>query len=142
LDASLLLLPTYGYKEATAPRMRSTFARIHEELAHNGLLHRYPADTDDGFSSEEGAFGICSFWDEELFARLGRVDEAREKLTETISYANDLGLFAEEIDVETGAFLGNFPQAFTHVGLINAAITIEKVSEDASTLYKQPDSAP
>jgi GH15 family glucan-1,4-alpha-glucosidase len=142
LDASLLLLPTYGYKEATAPRMKSTFARIHEELAHNGLLHRYPADTDDGFSSEEGAFGICSFWDEELFARLGRVDEAREKLSETISYANDLGLFAEEIDVETGAFLGNFPQAFTHVGLINAAITIEKASEDAPTLYKQPDSAP
>ncbi|PSQ79572.1 MAG: glycoside hydrolase family 15 protein [Bacteroidetes bacterium QS_1_63_11] len=142
LDASLLLLPTYGYKEATAPRMKSTFARIHEELSYNGLLHRYPADTDDGFASEEGAFGICSFWDEELFARLGRVDEAREKLSETISYANDLGLFAEEIDVETGAFLGNFPQAFTHVGLINAAITIEKVSEDASTLYKQPDSAP
>jgi GH15 family glucan-1,4-alpha-glucosidase len=142
LDASLLLLPTYGYKEATAPRMKSTFARIHKELAHNGLLHRYPPTTDDGFASEEGAFGICSFWDEELFARLGRVDEAREKLSETISYANDLGLFAEEIDVETGAFLGNFPQAFTHVGLINAAITIEKVSENASTLYKQPDPAP
>jgi len=142
LDASLLLLPTYGYKDAAAPRMKSTFARIHEKLAHNGLLHRYPPDTDDGFSSEEGAFGLCSFWDEELFARLGRVEEAREKLAETISYANDLGLFAEEIDTETGAFLGNFPQAFTHVGLINAAITIEKVSKDEPTLYKQPDSTP
>ena len=142
LDASLLLLPTYGYKEATAPRMKSTFARIHEELAHNGLLHRYPPDTDDGFASKEGAFGLCSFWDEEMFARLGQMEKAREKLTETISYANDLGLFAEEIDVETGAFLGNFPQAFTHVGLINAAITIEKVAEDASTLYEHPNEHP
>ncbi len=140
LDASLLLLPTYGYKEATSPRMKSTFARIHEELAQNGLLHRYPPDTDDGFTSEEGAFGLCSFWDEEMFARLGRLDEAREKLGETIGYANDLGLFAEEIDPETGAFLGNFPQAFTHVGLINAAITITKAEEEAPTaLHEQPD---
>jgi Glucoamylase and related glycosyl hydrolases len=75
-----------------------------------------------------------------MFARLGRLDEAREKLGETIGYANDLGLFAEEIDPETGAFLGNFPQAFTHVGLINAAITITKAEEEAPTaLHEQPD---
>ena len=139
LDASLLLLPTYGYTEADAPRMRSTFARIHDELAHNGLLYRYPPDTDDGFSSEEGAFGLCSFWDEEMFARLGQLDAAREKFAETVSYANDLGLFAEEIDPETGAFLGNFPQAFTHVGLINAALTIERIS-GATSLHEPLDS--
>ena len=138
LDASLLLLPTYGYEKATSPRMKSTFARIHEELAQNGLLHRYPSDTDDGFTSEEGAFGLCSFWDEEMFARLGRLDEAREKLGKTIGYANDLGLFAEEIDPDTGAFLGNFPQAFTHVGLINAAITISK-AEEAPPLCQHPE---
>jgi len=135
LDASLLLLPTYGYVDAAAPRMESTFVRIHEELGRDGLLYRYPHDTDDGFSSREGAFGICSFWDEEMFARLGRLDEARENLDRTLSYANDLGLFAEEIDPETGVFLGNFPQAFTHVGLINAAITLENAEADASLSF-------
>ncbi len=130
LDASLLLLPLYGYTKATAPRMEATFARIHEELAQDGLLYRYPVGTNDGLSSEEGAFGICSFWDEEMFARLGRLDEARENLDQTLSFANDLGLFAEEIDPDTGAFLGNFPQAFTHIGLINAAITIAKGADD------------
>lgn len=139
LDASLLLLPTYGYTEATAPRMKSTFLRHHEELAQNGLLYRYPHGTNDGLSSKEGAFGICSFWDEEMFARLGRLDEARENLDLTLSYANDLGLFAEEIDPDTGAFLGNFPQAFSHVGLINAAITIERVRTGASIFPHLPD---
>ena len=109
--------------------MESTFACHHQELARDGLLYRYPPGTDDGLSSEEGAFGICSFWDEELFARLGRLDEARENLDRTLAYANDLGLFAEEIDPDTGAFLGNFPQAFTHIGLINAALTLEKARE-------------
>ena len=139
MDASLLLLPMYGYTEATAPRMKSTFARIHEVLAQNGLLYRYPPGTDDGLSSEEGAFGICSFWDEEMYARLGRLDEAKENLDRTLSYANDLGLFAEEIDPDTGAFLGNFPQAFTHVGLINAAITLKKASEDPSDTSLAPN---
>jgi len=124
LDASLLLLPTYGYVDATAPRMESTFARIHDELAQDGLLYRYPHGTDDGFSSQEGAFGICSFWDEEMFARLGRFEKAEKNLNLTLSYANDLGLFAEEIDPETGTFLGNFPQAFTHVGRNTPAITL------------------
>ncbi|MEF8795864.1 MAG: glycoside hydrolase family 15 protein [Salinivenus sp.] len=132
LDASLLLLPMYGYVEASAPRMRSTFAHIHDELGRDGLLFRYPHGTDDGFASREGAFGICSFWDEELFARLGRVEEARANLDRTLSYANDLGLFAEEIDPDTGAFLGNFPQAFTHVGLINAALALETARTDAA----------
>ena len=141
LDASLLLLPTYGYTEATAPRMASTFASIHEALAQDGLLYRYPPGTDDGLSSEEGAFGICSFWDEEMFARLGRLDEARENLERTLSYANDLGLFAEEIDPDTGTFLGNFPQAFTHVGLINAALTLEKARTEASIFPHLPTEA-
>jgi len=132
LDASLLLLTTYGYTDANAPRMKSTFARIHDELAQDGLLYRYPHGTDDGFSSQEGAFGICSFWDEETFARQGQLDEARDNLDLTLSYANDLGLFAEEIDPDTGTFLGNFPQAFTHVGLINAALTLKKAYEDVS----------
>lgn len=138
VDASLLLLPFYGYTEATAPRMESTFARHHEELAQDGLLYRYPPGTDDGLSSEEGAFGICSFWDEEMFARLGRLDEAQENLDRTLAYANDLGLFAEEIDPETGAFLGNFPQAFTHVGLINAVLTLQKARDGTLAPLDEP----
>ncbi len=138
VDASLLLLPYYGYTDATAPRMESTFARHHGELAQDGLLYRYPPGTDDGLSSEEGAFGICSFWDEEMFARLGRHDEAQENLDRTLAYANDLGLFAEEIDVESGAFLGNFPQAFTHVGLINAAVTLQKARDGTLTTLDEP----
>jgi GH15 family glucan-1,4-alpha-glucosidase len=138
VDASLLLLPFYGYVEATAPRMKSTFARHHEELAQDGLLYRYPPGTDDGLSSEEGAFGICSFWDEEMFARLGRLEEAQENLDQTLAYANDLGLFAEEIDPETGGFLGNFPQAFTHVGLINAAVTLQKARDGTLDALDEP----
>ncbi len=139
VDASLLLLPFYGYVEATAPRMKSTFEHHHAELAQDGLLYRYPHGTDDGLSSREGAFGICSFWDEEMFARLGRLKDACENLELTLSYANDLGLFAEEIDPETGAFLGNFPQAFTHVGLINAAVTIKKAFDDAPASLTELD---
>lgn len=132
LDASLLLLPLYGYVDATAPRMKSTFKRIHEKLGRNGLMYRYPHGTDDGFSSKEGCFGICSFWDEEMYARMGELDAARENLDLTLSYANDVGLFSEEIDPDTGAFLGNFPQAFSHVGLINAVITLEKARTEES----------
>jgi GH15 family glucan-1,4-alpha-glucosidase len=138
VDASLLLLPPYGYVEATDPRMASTFDHHHDILAQDGLLHRYPPGTDDGLSSAEGAFGLCSFWDEEMFARQGRLDEARANLDLTLSYANDLGLFAEEIDPDTGAFLGNFPQAFTHVGLINAALTLDEAQQDASIFPHLP----
>ena len=122
LDASLLTLPLYGYHDGTHPRMRATCQRIHECLARDGLVYRY--QTDDGLPPGEGAFGICSFWAVECRAKGGDVDGAAEAFARLLACANDVGLFGEEIDPETGAALGNFPQAFTHVGLINAALTL------------------
>jgi GH15 family glucan-1,4-alpha-glucosidase len=122
LDASLLTLPLYGYHEGTHPRMRATCQRIHECLARDALVYRY--QTDDGLPPGEGAFGICSFWAVECRAKGGDVDGATAAFEGLLACANDVGLFGEEIDPETGAALGNFPQAFTHVGLINAALTL------------------
>jgi GH15 family glucan-1,4-alpha-glucosidase len=124
MDASLLTLPLYGYTEGTNPRMRSTCARIREKLATGALVHRYETGTDDGLPPGEGAFGICSFWAVECVARGGNVEGATRAIEQLLAYANDVGLFAEEIDPHTGAALGNFPQAFTHIGLINAALTL------------------
>jgi GH15 family glucan-1,4-alpha-glucosidase len=124
MDASLLTLPLYGYTEGTNPRMRSTCARIREKLATGALVHRYETGTDDGLPPGEGAFGICSFWAVECVARGGNVEGATRAIEQLLAYANDVGLFAEEIDLHIGAVLGNFPQAFTHIGLINAALTL------------------
>jgi GH15 family glucan-1,4-alpha-glucosidase len=124
MDASLLTLPLYGYVAGTNPRMRSTCARIHEKLARDGLVYRYEASTNDGLPPGEGAFGICSFWAVECVARGGNVEGATRAFEQLLAYANEVGLFAEEIDPDTGAALGNFPQAFTHIGLINAALTL------------------
>jgi len=124
VDASLLLLPWYRFERADSPRMRSTFHRIHEKLgAGRSLLYRYRT----GDSPGEGAFGIASFWGVEALALgCGTLGEAERAFEELLGFGNDVGLFAEEIDPETGAALGNFPQGFTHVGLINAALTIER----------------
>ena len=123
VDASLLLLPWYGFEEASSARMQGTWDRIRErlEVCGSGLLHRYR----DGDSPGEGAFGVCSFWGVELLALGGGpLDEALERFERLCGYANDVGLFAEEIDPTTGEALGNFPQAFTHIGLINAALSL------------------
>jgi GH15 family glucan-1,4-alpha-glucosidase len=119
-DASLLLLGYLGYQDAASPRMQSTFDRVHERLGRNGLLMRYEEGV-DGFESREGAFGICSFWSIDNLARRGDAAAARTSFEHVLGFSNDLGLFAEEIEPETRELLGNFPQAYTHVGLINAA---------------------
>ncbi len=122
LDASTLLLSWYGFEPASSARMRHTYERIRERLgAGNGLLYRYRL----AGSPEEGAFGICSFWGAEYLALGGgSLEEARAVFESLCSYANGVGLFAEEIDPATGEAVGNFPQAFTHVGLINAALAL------------------
>jgi GH15 family glucan-1,4-alpha-glucosidase len=104
--------------------MRATVARIREVLGRGSLIYRYPWATEDGLPPGEGAFGICSFWVVECLARGGEVETATQVFEELLTYANDVGLFAEQVDPATGAALGNFPQAFTHVGLIDAAITL------------------
>ncbi len=128
VDASLLLMPLHGYTEADSERMRGTVRLIEERLGHDGLVYRYSHEVDDGLPPGEGAFGICSFWAVSVAAMQGHHDEAREKFEQILSYANDVGLLAEEIEPETGEALGNFPQAFTHIGLIHAALALESRS--------------
>jgi GH15 family glucan-1,4-alpha-glucosidase len=130
LDASLLLLSWYGFTDARHPRMSGTFGRIRERLEPApSLLYRYEESRSHG----EGAFGICGFWAVEYLARGGgSLEEAEQRFEQLLSYANDVGLYAEEIDPVTGEPLGNFPQAFTHVGLISAAIAIEERRREES----------
>ena len=124
VDASLLLLSRWGYIDADHPRMVGTYARIEQELDNNGLMHRFRAGFDEFLPPGEGAFGIASFWAVDYLAQRGDVDAAMNRFEHLLGFANDLGLYAEEIDPHTGAALGNFPQAFTHVGLINAALVL------------------
>jgi GH15 family glucan-1,4-alpha-glucosidase len=133
VDGSLLTLPLYGYMPATHPRMLSTCAHVRGSLGRGSLIHRYEMETKDGLPPGEGAFGICSFWAVECLARGGNVEAATRTFEELLGYANDVGLFAEEIDPDTGAALGNFPQAFTHIGLINAALTLAECGRERTT---------
>ena len=121
-DASNLLIPRVGFLPAKDPRVQGTIDATLRHLTEAGLVHRYrTSETPDGVSGGEGAFGICTFWLADALAFSGRVEEAEEIFGGMLARANDVGLFAEEIDPRTGEFLGNFPQAFTHVGLINSA---------------------
>jgi len=123
LDAALLVMCCLGYQDADSPRMVSTFERIQERLGHDGLLYRYePAP--EAQPRREGAFGVCSFWAIENMARRSDVDGGLRQFERLLAYCNDVGLYAEQIDPTTGAALGNFPQAFTHIGLISAAIAL------------------
>ena len=124
LDASVLLMSWYGFLPARSPRMRSTYARIRELLgAGPGLFYRY----EDSLRSGEGAFWICSFWAvEHLALGGGTLADARALFDAACRYENDVGLMAEEVDPRTGQAIGNFPQAYTHVGLINAALTLQE----------------
>jgi GH15 family glucan-1,4-alpha-glucosidase len=124
VGAALLQIPLLGFKSPGDPRVRGTLSLIEARLTQNALVYR----TERGFDrmdSPEGTFGICSFWRAELLARQGEHARAMDAFEQLLTCANDLGLFAEEIDAATGAALGNFPQAFTHVGLINAALAIQ-----------------
>ena len=110
--------------DATHPRMAATCERIQGRLGQDGLIYRYADATEDGLPAGEGAFGSCSFWAVECRARGGDRAGAVAAFDRLLGYANDLGRYAEEIAPRTGAALGNFPRAFTHVALINAALTL------------------
>jgi GH15 family glucan-1,4-alpha-glucosidase len=126
LDASLLLGVIAGYDEPTAPRLLGTVDAIRRGLTHGPLVIRYVGE--DGLPGEEGAFLACSFWLAEAYARQGRIDEAATLMDELIELANDVGLYAEEIDPESGDFLGNFPQGLSHLSLISAAVAVAEAS--------------
>jgi GH15 family glucan-1,4-alpha-glucosidase len=121
-DASILLLPTLGLVDPKDPRFLSTLDAYSERLTEGGLMLRYR--NDDDFGRTTSAFTICSFWWAEALALAGRLEEAITVFDRVCHHANPLGLFSEDIDPSTGRLLGNFPQAYTHVGLIHAAITI------------------
>jgi GH15 family glucan-1,4-alpha-glucosidase len=126
MDATLLRIPWYGFEEADSPRMKSTYRKVCEHLgAGNGLLFRYPREP------REGTFGICGFWGVEYLALGGTLKEAHQQFDALLKFGNDLGLFAEEIDPVSGEALGNFPQAFTHIGLISAALTLAEQERGA-----------
>jgi GH15 family glucan-1,4-alpha-glucosidase len=129
LDAAQLLMPILGFLPATDERMKSTIDAIADDLAEGGLVLRYKNDEGvnaDGLSGEEGTFTICSFWLVACLAQAGEVERAQELFGQLTGYANDLGLLAEEIDTANEEQLGNFPQAFSHIGLIVAAYEIDK----------------
>jgi GH15 family glucan-1,4-alpha-glucosidase len=129
LDASVLLMPLVGFLPADHPKMERTIDAIVEELGVDPLLYRYHpgAVHSDPIQSGDSAFTTCSFWLVACLARLGRADAARELFETLVGYSNHLGLFAEELDPETGKQMGNFPQAYTHMGLINAAVELDRV---------------
>jgi GH15 family glucan-1,4-alpha-glucosidase len=126
-DASLLLLPTIGIIDARDPRFVSTVDAYEENLVSGGLMRRYAAA--DDFGETRSSFTICSFWWAEALALMGRLERAVEIFERITRHANPVGLFSEDIDPDTGALLGNFPQAYTHVGLIHAAMTISELLE-------------
>jgi GH15 family glucan-1,4-alpha-glucosidase len=122
LDASLLLAVLARYDRPDAPRLVGTVDAVRRELGRGPLLHRYLSD--DGLPGEDAAFLACSFWLAEALALQGRVGEAAALMDELVELANDVGLYAEEIDPTSGDFLGNFPQGLSHLALINAAVAI------------------
>jgi GH15 family glucan-1,4-alpha-glucosidase len=133
LDASLLLAPLVRFLPADDPRIRATVLAIAEELTVHGLVLRYKvAETDDGFAGEEGSFTICSFWLVSALCEIGEYHKARKLCAKLLSFAGPLNLYAEEIDAHTGQHLGNFPQAFTHLALINAVLHVIRLEAGQS----------
>jgi GH15 family glucan-1,4-alpha-glucosidase len=133
LDASTLLAAIFGFLPHDDQRLRASVLAIAEELTEHGFVLRYrTGETDDGLSGKEGTFLICSFWLVSALAIIGEDQRARDLMERLLRVASPLGLFAEEFDVDTGRHLGNFPQAFSHLALIEAAgriIAAERLAE-------------
>jgi GH15 family glucan-1,4-alpha-glucosidase len=149
LDASLLLIPIVGFLPATDPRVKGTLQTIEDKLLIDGeFVRRYETEgSDDGLPAGEGAFLACSFWLVDNYILQGRYAEARQLFERLLSRCNDVGLLAEELDQSTGRMLGNFPQAYSHVGLINCALNLsrqtspvdERAEPDALPVMLRPD---
>jgi GH15 family glucan-1,4-alpha-glucosidase len=134
IDASALLLAYHGFEEASSQRMQKTRQRIRDRLVPRpGLVHRNEQSKD----RHEGAFAVCSFWEADFLALSGNLSEAAEVFEAALGYANDVDLLAEEIDPESGDALGNFPQGFTHLGLINAALSLRDSEKQAPEFQRK-----
>jgi GH15 family glucan-1,4-alpha-glucosidase len=141
LDSALLRMGTVGFLSPYDPMWQSTLRAMDEELVTDGLVYRYdPSASPDGLQGSEGTFSLCSFTYVDALARAGRVDEARLAFEKILTYANHVGLFSEEIAL-TGEQIGNFPQAFTHLSLIDAALTLDRAL-DRRGAPAQPRSGP
>jgi GH15 family glucan-1,4-alpha-glucosidase len=140
LDASCLLMPLVRFLPADDPRIVATVNAIADELTDDGLVLRYRVEeTDDGLSGEEGSFTICSFWLVSALAEIGETRRARELCEKLLSYASPLLLYAEEIDPRSGRHLGNFPQAFTHLALINAVMHVIRADQELAATQQPLD---
>jgi GH15 family glucan-1,4-alpha-glucosidase len=138
LDASILLMPLVRFLPPEDERVRATVLAVADELTEEGLVLRYRVqETDDGLAGEEGTFTICSFWLVSALAEIGELERARDLCERLLSLASPLGLFAEEIDTRTGRHLGNFPQAFTHLALINAVMHVIRAEEAIAEVDSQ-----
>jgi GH15 family glucan-1,4-alpha-glucosidase len=142
LDASNLMIPIVGFVAHDDPRAQATFERTISDLSADGFVYRYITDGVDGLSGEEATFAICSFWLVECLARAGETDRARALFERLLGFCNDVGLLAEEIDPHSGEQIGNFPQAFSHVGLIQAAIALDLPQESMSMMAPQASATP
>ena len=128
LDAALLLIPQVGFLPRDDERVRGTLRAVQRELASDGLVRRYDTDHDvDGLPGDEGAFLACSFWLADALVLDGQVDEGRRRFEQLLALRNDVGLLAEEYDVTTGRQLGNMPQAYSHLALVNSALNLAGV---------------
>lgn len=135
LDASNLMMPIVGFLPADDPRMVATIDAIEQRLSDDhGLVYRYrTAEGVDGLAGDEGTFLLCTFWLARALAKSGQVERATTVFERAIAFANDVGLLAEEVDAATGELLGNFPQAFSHIGLVNAAWEIAEAAGRADS---------
>ena len=134
LDASVLLIPLFGFLPPSDERVRNTVLAIADELTEDEMVLRYRVDeTEDGLSGEEGTFTICSFWLVSALVEIGELARAKTLCGKLLSSASSLGLYAEEIDPHSGRHLGNFPQAFTHLALINAVIAVIEAERALAT---------
>ena len=130
LDASLLMMPSTGFLPASDPRVKKTIEAIERELVCDGFVMRYDTgETEDGLPPGEGVFIACSFWLADAYVLLGRVDEARALFERLLALRNDVGLLSEEYDTRRGRQVGNFPQAFSHVALVNTAHNLSHSSK-------------
>jgi GH15 family glucan-1,4-alpha-glucosidase len=134
------MLPIVGFLPATDPRMLATIDAIAARLTdERGLVYRYRTQEGvDGLAGEEGTFLLCTFWLAQALALSGQVDRAREVFERAASLVSDLGLLAEEVDPRSGELLGNFPQAFSHIGLVNAAWAIDQAERNRSGTVPSP----
>ncbi len=139
VDASLLMIPQVGFLPGDDPRVLGTIAAIEEDLLRDGMLLRYRTETGvDGLAGDENAFIACSFWLVSAYAHAGRTDDAEELMERLLSLTNDVGLLSEEYDVRNGRMAGNFPQAFSHLALVGAAMTLQEAPSPSTIPMAEP----